>query len=91
MAIIYFTKANDKLDFTKANDKVPHKRLIDKLKYYGITGLISSWIESFLAERTQHVVKNGTANTNHRLLSITVIGIHTWNGLGSEITQLPSL
>ena len=48
------------LDFTKAFDKVPHKRLIHKLKYYGITGPISSWIESFLAERTQQVVINGS-------------------------------
>jgi len=33
------------------------------------------------------------ANTTHRLLSITVryIYIHIWNGLGSNITQLPSL
>ena len=50
------------LDFTKAFDKVPHKRLIHKLKYYGITGPISSWIESFLAERTQQVVINGSAS-----------------------------
>ena len=50
------------LDFTKAFDKVPHERLIHKLKYYGITGPISSWIESFLAERTQQVVINGSAS-----------------------------
>ncbi|KAK2183256.1 hypothetical protein NP493_316g01007 [Ridgeia piscesae] len=31
------------------------------------------------------------ANTTHRLLSITVRGIHIWNGLASDITQLPSL
>ena len=37
-------------------DKVPHKRLIHKLKYYGITSPISSWIESFLAK------KNSTGN-----------------------------
>ena len=30
-------------------------------------------------------------NTTHTLLSITVRGIHIWNGLASEITQLPSL
>ena len=50
------------LDFTKAFDKVPHKRLIHKLKYYGIIGPISSWIESFLAERTQQVVINGSTS-----------------------------
>ena len=50
------------LDFTKAFDKVPHKRLILKLKYYGITYPLSTWIESFLAERTQQVVINGSAS-----------------------------
>ena len=50
------------LDFTKAFDKVPHKRLIHKLKYYGITGPISSWIENFLAERTQQVAINESAS-----------------------------
>ena len=28
---------------------------------------------------------------NTRLLSITVRGIHIWNGLANDITQLPSL
>ena len=50
------------LDFTKAFSKVPHKRLIHKLNYYGITGPILSWIESFLAERTQQVVINESAS-----------------------------
>ena len=50
------------LDFTKAFDKVPYKRLIHKLKYYGITGPISSWIESFLADRTEQVIINGSAS-----------------------------
>ena len=31
------------------------------------------------------------ANTTHRLLSITVRGIRVWNGLASNIRQLPSL
>ena len=31
------------------------------------------------------------ANTTHRLLSVTVRGIHEWNGLASDKTQLPSL
>ena len=43
------------------NVKLQTNILIHKLKYYGITGLISSWIESFLAERTQQVVINGSA------------------------------
>ena len=46
------------LDFTKAFDKVTHKRLIHKLNYYGITGSIATWIETFLTGRTQQVVVN---------------------------------
>jgi len=47
------------LDFRAAFDKVPHKRLIEKLKGYGITGKILSWIEDFLKNRKQRVVING--------------------------------
>ena len=57
------------LDFTKAFDKVPHKILIHKLIYYGITGPISSWITSFLAERTQQVVINGSASMSIQVIS----------------------
>ena len=60
------------LDYTKAFDKVPHKRLIHKLKYYGIIGPISSWIESFLAERTQQVVINGSASKPTKVTSISL-------------------
>ena len=47
------------LDFSKAFDKVPYKRLIYKLHYYGIRGPFSSWIESFLTNRSQSVVCEG--------------------------------
>ena len=53
------------LDFTKAFDnKVPHKTLIHKLNYYGISGSIATWIETFLIERTQQVVVNGAASSS---------------------------
>ena len=44
------------LDFRKAFDSVPHKRLLNKLKSYGITGKVHTWIESFLTNRTQKVI-----------------------------------
>ena len=50
------------LDVTKAFDKVSRKKITHRLKYYGITGPIASWIESFLAERTRQVVINGSAS-----------------------------
>ena len=52
------------LDFTKAFDKVPHKRRIHKLNYYGITGSIATWIETFLTGRTQQVVVNGATSSS---------------------------
>ena len=48
------------LDFEKAFDTVPHRRLLEKLKAYGITGEILSWIGDYLRERTQVVLVNGT-------------------------------
>ena len=52
------------LDFTKAFDKVPHKRLIHKLNYYGISGSIATWIETFLIGRTQKVIVNGATSSS---------------------------
>lgn len=46
-------------DFAKAFDTVPHQRLLAKLKSYGITGNLLSWISSFLSDREQRVVING--------------------------------
>lgn len=48
------------LDFEKAFDKVPHHRLSTKMQYYGIRGSILGWIESFLRDRSQRVVVDGS-------------------------------
>ncbi len=52
------------LDFAKAKafDKVPHKRLTLKLKYYGISGPILHWLTSFLTDRTQRVLLDGSSS-----------------------------
>ena len=47
------------LDFSKAFDKVDHNILLAKLKRYGITGKLYTWIESFLRGRKQAVVVDG--------------------------------
>ena len=57
------------LDFSKAFDKVGHRRLIDKLKGYGITGETNKWINSFLSNRTQSVVVDGTKSSNIQVTS----------------------
>ena len=43
------------LDFRKAFDSVPHCRLISKLRGYGISGKLISWLEDFLRGRKQRV------------------------------------
>ena len=48
------------LDFSKAFDKVDHKILMGKLKAIGIGGKLAKWIQSFLLDRKQVVLVNGT-------------------------------
>ena len=51
--IIYF-------DFSKAFDTVPHIRLLKKLESFGICGKVLKWVKSWLENRTQRVVINGS-------------------------------
>ena len=50
------------LDFRKAFDSVPFERLLVKLKAYGICGNVLNWIKSFLNDRRQRVIINGTTS-----------------------------
>ena len=43
------------LDFRKAFDSVPHSRLLTKLKSFGVSGQLRSWIRSFLYDWRQSV------------------------------------
>ncbi len=51
------------MDFRKAFDVVPHKRLISKLRSYQFNPQITSWIESFLSNRSQQVVINNSKSS----------------------------
>ena len=57
------------LDFAKAFDKVDHNMLRKKLKAYGIGGKIYAWIDSFLSERHQQVVVEGTSSYTTAVIS----------------------
>ena len=48
------------LDFSKAFDKISHHLLLLKLRYYGINGPLIKWITSFLTNRTQQVIYDGS-------------------------------
>ena len=48
------------LDFSKAFDTVNHEKLLHKLHFYGIRGKTLKWINSFLSNRSQTVIINGS-------------------------------
>jgi len=50
------------LDFCKAFDTVPHCRLLLKLSSYGIQNKTHSWIKSWLTQRVQRVIVNGSCS-----------------------------
>ena len=56
-------------DFMKAFDKVPHKRLLNVLKYCCIPSKIVDWIKSFLTNRKQRVIVNGTPSSWYGVIS----------------------
>ena len=57
------------LDFSKAFDKVPHQRLLGKVRAHGIDGKILGWIRSWLTDRRQRVVINGSKSDWGQVIS----------------------
>ena len=62
------------LDFRKAFDKVLHERLAAKLHHYGVRGNTLSWIKSFLANREQQVILDGTKSNSAAVSSVVPQG-----------------
>jgi hypothetical protein len=70
------TVVNDKdcadvvyLDLRKAFDRVPKRRLLAKLKSQGVCGTLLKWLDSFLSNRSQSVLVNGTPSTSIEVTS----------------------
>ena len=51
------------LDLSKAFDRVPHQRLLAKVKCHGVEGNIYNWIKSWLSDRKQRTVLNGSCSS----------------------------
>ena len=46
--------------YIQISNSVPHKRLPSKIKSYGIEGSIFNWLNTFLNNRRQRILINGT-------------------------------
>ena len=57
------------LDFSKAFDVVPHQKLLRKIHRHGITGSVAEWIQSFLKDRKQKVLVEGSSSKWQPVLS----------------------
>ena len=57
------------MDFSKAFDSVPHQRLLMKLRYYGIRGILNTWLTQWLTCRSQSVVVDGYNSPDVPVLS----------------------
>ena len=52
------------MDFAKAFDRVNHGLLLHKLQRYGVNSSTLTWIASFLKDRSQVVVVNGSSSSS---------------------------
>ena len=62
------------LDISKAFDKVWHKGLIFKLKQNGVSGRLLKFFESYLSNRKQRVMINGSYSDHANIKSVVPRG-----------------
>ena len=51
------------IDLIKAFDTVSHKLLAEKLSFYGVRGIVNTWLENYLMHRKQYVVVDNQASS----------------------------
>lgn len=64
VCVIFF-----KFDVKKAFDSVPHAPLLEKLSAIGLSPYIIRWIKSYLTNREQFVVVDGSSSNPLQILS----------------------
>ena len=57
------------IDFAKAFDSISHPKLLHKIKSYGISGKLFSWISAWLSNRSQSVKLDGCTSLPSLVLS----------------------
>ena len=57
------------VDLKKAFDIVDHNTLLEKLDYYGIRGVAKDWFHSYLGNRNQYVILNGSNSSIKTMLT----------------------
>ena len=56
------------IDLRKAFDTIAHTILLQKFNHYGICGIVSQWVSSYLSHRKQYVQVNGAKSSLERIL-----------------------